>query len=144
MPNSRRQQQEVVAPPAPRTWRLLAAGVVGLAFAFRYYRLADMPPGLHYDEAFNGIDAAALLATPLRQWPIFFTGNFGREPLFNYILAGATALFGPGLMTLRLAILTIRSYGVWVTEMPGARVQEEANSSGLDTPAYSLSVALVV
>ena len=61
-----------------------------------------MPPGLHYDEAFNGLDVAALLDTPLFEWPIFFTGNFGREPLFNYILAGATALFGPGLMTLRL------------------------------------------
>ncbi len=79
------------------------AGVTGLAIAFRAYRLGDMPPGLHYDEAFNGIDAAALLDTPLSQWPIFFTGNFGREPLFNYILAGATAWLGPGLTTLRLA-----------------------------------------
>ncbi len=74
-----------------------------MAFAFRTYRLGDMPPGLHYDEAFNGIDAAALLDVPLSQWPIFFTGNFGREPLFNYILAGATALLGPGITTLRLA-----------------------------------------
>jgi 4-amino-4-deoxy-L-arabinose transferase-like glycosyltransferase len=76
--------------------------VTGLAFAFRYYRLGEMPAGLHYDEAFNGLDAAALLDTPLWQWPIFFTGNFGREPLFNYILAGATALFRPGALTLRL------------------------------------------
>ena len=102
MPNSRRQQPDLVAPPAPRPWWLLVAGVVGLAFAFRFFRLVDMPPGLHYDEAFNGLDVAALLDTPLFEWPIFFTGNFGREPLFNYILAGATALFGPGLMTLRL------------------------------------------
>lgn len=86
-----------------RTGWLLVGAVTALAFVVRFLNLADMPPGLHYDEAFNGLDVAALLDTPFSQWPLFFTGNFGREPLFNYILAGATALFGPGVLTLRLA-----------------------------------------
>lgn len=96
------QGQALPLQTTSRAWWLLVAAVVGLAFVMRYVRLAEMPPGLHYDEAFNGLDVAALLHTPLGQWPIFFTGNFGREPLFNYLLAGATALFGPGVLTLRL------------------------------------------
>jgi 4-amino-4-deoxy-L-arabinose transferase-like glycosyltransferase len=86
-----------------RSGWLVVGVVTALAFAVRFANLADMPPGLHYDEAFNGLDAAALLDIPLNQWPIFFTGNFGREPLFNYLLAGATALMGPGVLTLRVA-----------------------------------------
>lgn len=72
-----------------------------LAFAFRFYRLADWPPGLHYDEAFDGLDAHGLLSTPLSAWPIFFTGNFGREPLFIYLLALSQVLLGPTVVALR-------------------------------------------
>jgi len=61
-----------------------------------------MPPGLHYDEAFNGMDVTTMLSKPIWQWPIFFNGNFGREPLFLYLLAGAQRLLGPGIVTLRL------------------------------------------
>ncbi|MCO6451070.1 MAG: hypothetical protein J5I90_09825 [Caldilineales bacterium] len=85
-----------------RTWWLALAAISLLAFAFRFYRLGDMPPGLHYDEAFNGLDAYALLSTPLPQWPLFFTGNFGREPLHIYMLALAQATFDPSALTLRL------------------------------------------
>ena len=84
-----------------RTW-LPFAGVVLAAFALRFYRLADMPPGLHYDEAFDALDAHALLSLPLRSWPIFFTGNFGREPLFMYLLAISERLFGPTVLALHL------------------------------------------
>lgn len=84
-------------------WWLALAAITLLAFLVRFYRLADFPPGLHYDEAFNGLDAYALLSTPLRQWPLFFTGNFGREPLFIYLQAVAQAILGPSPTTLRLA-----------------------------------------
>lgn len=102
--SARDDSREQVPPPQAmtRTGWLLVGAVTALAFGLRFAGLADMPPGLHYDEAFNGLDAAALLDIPLSQWPIFFTGNFGREPLFNYLLAGATALLGPGIPTLRL------------------------------------------
>lgn len=83
---------------------LLGAGLLGLtvlAFAIRFYRLGDFPAGLHYDEAFNGRDAIRLLALPLADWPVFFPGNFGREPLLNYLLALAQAVAGPSILTLR-------------------------------------------
>lgn len=85
-----------------RGWWLALAGVTAVAFLFSFYRLSELPPGLHYDEAFDGLDAFGLLSTPLRQWPIFFTGNFGREPLFIYLLAASQALFGPSVLSLRL------------------------------------------
>lgn len=87
--------------PSHRWW-LAVIALTAAAFLFRFYRLADLPPGLHYDEAFDGLDAYALLSTPLRQWPIFFTGNFGREPLFMYLLAASQLVFGPSAMSLRL------------------------------------------
>jgi len=87
--------------PGRKWW--LAQVVILLATAvFRFYRLADLPLGLHYDEAFNGLDAYALLGKPLSEWPIFLTGNFGREPLHVYLVAASQALFGPGVVSLRL------------------------------------------
>jgi hypothetical protein len=60
-----------------------------------------VPVGLHYDDAFNGLDAYKLLSTPFSEWPLFFTGNFGREPLLIYLLAIAQAVSGPSAATLR-------------------------------------------
>ncbi len=85
-----------------RMWWLALLAISLLALLFRFYRLADMPPGLHFDEAFNGLDAYALLSTPLFEWPLFFTGNFGREPLFIYLLALTQAALGPSATVLRL------------------------------------------
>lgn len=75
---------------------------MGLTLALRFYRLDSLPPGLHYDEGFNGNDAYALLSTPLRDWPLFFTGNFGREPLFMYLLGLSERLLGPTVLALRI------------------------------------------
>ncbi len=71
------------------------------AFALRFYRLDQIPAGLHYDEAFNGLDAYHLLEIPLAQWPVFFTGNFGREPLFIYAMALVHMIWGPSTWTVR-------------------------------------------
>ena len=67
----------------------------------RFYRLGDVPAGLHYDEGFNGLDALALVDIPLTDWPIFFNGNYGREPLFIWLSGLAHALFGPSIWTAR-------------------------------------------
>lgn len=81
-------------------WVVLA-GLIALAVAMRFYRLGDLPAGLHYDEAFNGLDALSLLNTPLSDWPLFFDGNYGREPLFIWLSSIAHALFGPSVWTAR-------------------------------------------
>lgn len=84
-------------------WAWSALGVLTLfALVMRFWRLGDVPPGLFYDEAFNGLDAYGLVSTPLWDWPLFFTGNHGREPLYLWLMAIAHAFFGPSTWTIRL------------------------------------------
>jgi len=91
----------------------------------RLHRLADLPPGLFHDEAYNTLDAQALaegLPHPrfydswevyprtihttwppaTTRFPVFLEGNYGREPLFHYFGALAVALIGPQVWALRL------------------------------------------
>ena len=89
--DTHRQQRE--------EWIALAA-IVALAAGLRFWQLAAIPPGYHYDEAFEGLEAWKLLTQP-GYHPIFFHGNFGVEPLFIYLTALAFRLFGAGPTTQR-------------------------------------------
>lgn len=75
--------------------------VLVLSAFVRVYRLAELPPGLWYDEAIYALDA---LTIGHGNWPIFFTteGHM-REPLYIYSLAGFFALFGVSTLKARLA-----------------------------------------
>lgn len=108
-----------------------------LAGVFRFWDLGSHPPGLYHDEAYNGLDALSLLQgkifpqfyegwelyaadahaarPPLEtRFPIFFEGNYGREPLHIYLMAAAISLFGATPFAIRfvpafsgvLAVLT--------------------------------------
>lgn len=91
--------------------------VLLLAALLRFWRLDTLPPGLYHDEAYNGLDALSLLQgkdfpqfyegwelyaqdaqaerpLPTTRWPIFFAGNYGREPLHIYLMALSIKLFG--------------------------------------------------
>ncbi|MFQ6001692.1 MAG: ArnT family glycosyltransferase [Anaerolineae bacterium] len=78
---------------------LLALAIL-IATFFRLYELHHTPPGLHYDEAFDGLEAKHLLRGD--GLPIFFEGNFGEEPLSIYLVAGAFALLGETIFNIRL------------------------------------------
>jgi len=83
----------------PPDWLVLAA-LMALAAALRFWRLADVPPGFHVDEAFNVLDARAVLGG----WrPLFLPANAGREVLYTYLQAALMAVFGDGLATARAA-----------------------------------------
>jgi 4-amino-4-deoxy-L-arabinose transferase-like glycosyltransferase len=117
-------------------WLLLLA-VLLLAAFFRFWQLDSMPPGLYHDEAYNGLDALSLTqgktfpqyyegwelyaadahaGRPAQEtrFPIFFEGNYGREPLHIYLMALSVALFGATPFAIRavpaaagvLAVLT--------------------------------------
>ncbi len=75
------------------------AGVLLLAAALRFPALGQIPPGLYHDEAFNGLDALAILAGVR---PIFFEANHGREPLFIYAVAASIAFLGRTPFAIRL------------------------------------------
>lgn len=102
--------------------------LVGAACFMRFYRLAEIPAGLHADEAYEGLDAYALLAKPVWDWPLFFTGINGREPLFVYLLALSQRLLGPSLVALRAVAAAI---GVLLTPAMAWLAWELASALGV-------------
>ena len=67
-----------------RAW--FPVGILAFATVLRLWAIDRLPPGLYFDEAADGLDATRVLAGVR---PIFFTGNYGREPLSIYAQAVA-------------------------------------------------------
>ncbi len=80
---------------------LFIAAILCLAACLRVYRLDELPPGLHYDEAFNAQMATRVLTGVER--PIFFRENLTEEPMAIYTAAIFFGWFGESAWTLRLA-----------------------------------------
>jgi 4-amino-4-deoxy-L-arabinose transferase-like glycosyltransferase len=77
----------------------LATSIILIAAGLRFVALADLPPGLFFDESANGVDALRVLGG---WFPVFFPADQGREPLFIYGQAATMALIGPSPFALRL------------------------------------------
>ncbi len=116
---------------------LALVAILVLAAFLRFWQVGTLPPGLYHDEAYNGLDALSLLqgksfpqfyegwelyaadahadrSAEERRFPIFFEGNYGREPLHVYLMALSVRLLGATPFALRavpaaagvLAVLT--------------------------------------
>jgi 4-amino-4-deoxy-L-arabinose transferase-like glycosyltransferase len=101
-------------PLSRRAELLLLAAITALAACLRLYRLDALPPGDGHDVAMYGVDALQILAGAR---PIFLESNFGREPLFSYLVALAYRFTGPGAYGIHLVsaiagILTVPA--VWL------------------------------
>lgn len=108
----------------PRWEWLLLAFILCLAVALRLWRLDSVPPGLTHDEAGHGQDAIAILHGAR---PLYETIGYGREPLYDYVVAAGFAVFGHtnylalrgvsaafGLLTIIAAYLWVRrAFGLW-------------------------------
>ena len=81
--------------------------ILVLLAAAAFFRLypATAPPGLYYDEAYNGVDALEVLRTG--QWPIYFPHNSGREPLFLWLVTLSVATLGRTVLALRLPAVLV-------------------------------------
>jgi len=82
--------------------RLLALTLIVILLIgalLRFVEIGDLPPGIYRDEAYNGLDALAVLEG---HTPLFFEANNGREPLFVYLLTLPLALLGASPFALRL------------------------------------------
>ena len=73
--------------------------IIATAAALRLWALGSVPPGLYHDEAFNGLDALAVLEG---KRPLFFEANNGREPLFIYLVALSVAVLGRSSGAIRI------------------------------------------
>lgn len=76
----------------------ILAAVLLVAFALRVHNLSALPPGLSGDEGINASDA---MRVSLSYRPIFFSQNFGREPLYIYSMAGLFRLIGTSTFSTR-------------------------------------------
>jgi 4-amino-4-deoxy-L-arabinose transferase-like glycosyltransferase len=83
-----------------RAWLVLAA-IVALAAFMRFYQLDSLPPGLHPDEAANGLDVFKILEQ--HDWRPFYSTNGGREALFFYLQSIGVMVFGNTILGLRVA-----------------------------------------
>jgi 4-amino-4-deoxy-L-arabinose transferase-like glycosyltransferase len=85
----------------PRRWEAVALLSISLlAAALRFYRLPEVPPGLHYDEGFKGVMARGLLEGGPPQ--LFFESDMGEEPIAIYLVAAALGLAGSDPWVIRL------------------------------------------
>ncbi len=86
--------------PGRRTEAVSLLLILLVAAVFRLYRLGDIPPGFTHDEAGHGQDAIAILNGAR---PLYETVGYGRESLYDYVVAALMPIFGPHYLTLRLA-----------------------------------------
>ena len=117
---------------------LLLLVILSLAAGLRFWYLDRLPPGLYHDEAYNGLDALSLLqgkvfpqyyegwelyggdahadnpAAPTRL-PVFFEGNYGREPLHIYLVALSIWLFGNTAFAIRAVMAMAGTLAVFTT-----------------------------
>ena len=85
--------------PGRRTEAVTLLLILIAAAAFRLYQLDQIPPGFTHDEAGHGMDAIAILHGAR---PIYEMVGYGREPLYDYVVAMLMPIFGPHDLTLRL------------------------------------------
>ncbi len=85
--------------PGRRTEAITLLIILIIAAFFRTAQLGAIPPGLTHDEAGHGHDAIAILHGAR---PIYETVGYGREPLYDYVVAAAMPIFGSNDLTLRL------------------------------------------
>ena len=72
---------------------LALALILLVAAGLRLWHIDSLPPGFHFDESFEGLEAWRILTEPAYK-PIFLTGNFGVTPLNSYANAMMFAVFG--------------------------------------------------
>lgn len=71
--------------------RLSLAAILVAAALLRFWQIDTVPPGFHFDESFEGLEAWRIATDPGYR-PIFLTGNFGVVPLNAYANAVSFAL----------------------------------------------------
>jgi 4-amino-4-deoxy-L-arabinose transferase-like glycosyltransferase len=80
---------------------LLVALILAMGIFLRFWRLGSIPPGIQYDEAYNGINA--IQANETGDYKLFFQENTGREGVHIDMIAFFIKLFGVSNYSLRIA-----------------------------------------
>ncbi|MFQ5460437.1 MAG: hypothetical protein ACE5EL_06550, partial [Anaerolineae bacterium] len=118
----------------PPSWHEVAAvlALTALAAGLRTWRLGDLPPGLHVDEAFNLLDARSVLDGAR---PVYLAANAGRDVLYTYLQAPLVAALGMVPAAGRLASAVAGTLAVPATWFMARRLP------GLATPRLAVAAA---
>jgi hypothetical protein len=81
-------------------WGLLVLAVFLIAIAFRFYRLAQVPPEMTSDHAEKLLDVFDIRNG---KFSIYFPRNTGREPLYIYLSALVAGFTGVSFLTIKIA-----------------------------------------
>jgi 4-amino-4-deoxy-L-arabinose transferase-like glycosyltransferase len=81
-------------------WGLLVAAVFVIAFAFRFYRLGEVPYEMTSDHAEKLMDVFDITEG---KYSIYFQRNTGREPLYIYLSALVAGFTGISFLTIKIA-----------------------------------------
>jgi len=111
---------EIPSPKSQIPTILALIAILLVAGALRFYALDLIPPGLHYDEAFEAVNAREIVRTG--QLHVFYEGNYGVEPLFITLVAGSFALLGESAWAVRAVaalagVLTVLTLYLLAREM---------------------------
>lgn len=101
--HSTNSQPKTLKPPAS-FWPAFVL-ITLIAFFLRFYRLGNLPLGVFFDPAINGLDAIRLMQRGGSV--LFFPTNGGREALFVYLLIPYLWLFGTLPFSLHASTATI-------------------------------------
>lgn len=95
-------------------WRhILLIVIILIAIFFRFWRLNHLPPGLHPDEAANGLDIFRMIDH--HDFRVLYATNGPREALFFYLQAIFVLIFGNTILALRIAPALIGVGAVYTT-----------------------------
>jgi len=74
--------------------------ILAIAVFFRFYKLAEIPPGLYPDVAMNGVNALDAIKTG--DFKVFYPENNGREGLFINLIAVSFLTFGASIWAIKI------------------------------------------
>jgi hypothetical protein len=129
-----------------RRVQLLGLGILLLvAIGFRLWRLDHIPPGFHFDESFEGLEAWRIWQEPDYR-PLFLTGNFGVLPFNSYANALTFALFqrvgAPvGPVAMRATTAAFGVLGVLAVYLLAGELRRQVENANRPTPLFPLFAA---
>lgn len=89
-------------------------GILALAALFRFWQLNGLPPGLHPEEAADGLTAAAIAEGG---WQSLYQQTGGIGAPLHLLQAAAISLLGNTVLALRVVPAVLGVLAVWVTYM---------------------------
>jgi hypothetical protein len=120
---------------------MVLLGAVGV----RLWQIDLIPPGFHFDESFEGLEAWRILQEPNYR-PIFLTGNFGVLPLNSYANALMFGLFhsvgapvGPVAMRITAALFGVLA--VLAVYLLAGELRQQDQHAGGPSPLFPLFAA---